>query len=55
VGLITVEAGTVSDSFAYFWNPFSHTGLPHPASIKEEVPILTAALHTMLGYYPWQA
>lgn len=34
--------GVVSDSFAYFWDPFPPTGLPFPGLIWEKVPRLIA-------------
>lgn len=33
-------AGAVSDSFTSFQDPISHTGLPCPALIQREVPII---------------
>jgi hypothetical protein len=41
VGLITVGAGAVSDSFACFRDHFSTAGLSHSASGGGEVPSLT--------------
>lgn len=31
MGLITIEAGSISDSFASFGDCFPHTGMPCPA------------------------
>ena len=40
-GLLTVEVGAVSDSFACFAQLFSPTGLPHSALIGRMRPSLT--------------
>jgi hypothetical protein len=47
--LLTGEAGTISDTFACFFGPFSHTGMLLLSLILREVPILTATLYAMFG------
>lgn len=48
-----MEAEAVSYSFAYFEEPVSPTGMPHPASVWGVVPSLTATWHVMFEWQPW--
>ena len=47
MGLLTVGAGAISDSFAGFWDHFIHSGLPYAALIGVEVPSLTVTWYAM--------
>ena len=55
VGLLTVRVGSVSDSFACSWDPFSPTGLPSPALIWLCVSHLTVTCYAVFGHHPWEA
>jgi hypothetical protein len=44
-----VGMGAISDSFVYFWNPFSPTGLPCSVLILGDVPSLIVTSYAMFG------
>lgn len=51
MGLLKVGAEAVSDSSAWFWDPFTPTGLLHPALVWKFVPSLTVICYTMFDDY----